>query len=65
MTYRRSKDDAYEARTWRDFTLSQRELFDKAGLPGVLSEDQDAFDYFLMHGELPMPGGHADGSILD
>jgi hypothetical protein len=62
MTFRRSKDDAGKARVWRNFRLSQRQLFDEAGLPGVLSEDQDAFDYFLMHGYLPMPGGHADGT---
>jgi len=62
VTYRRSRDDAHKARTWRDFKLSQRELFDSSGLPGVLSEDQDAFEDFLMHGFLPMPGGLADGT---
>jgi hypothetical protein len=62
VTYRRSKDDPHKARMWHDFTLSQRELFDKAGLPGLLSEDQDAFEDFLMEGFLPMPGGLADGT---
>jgi hypothetical protein len=65
VTFRRSKDQARQARAWRAFTLSQRGLFDEAGLPGILSEDRDAFDYFLMHGELPMPGGHADGTRFD
>lgn len=65
MTFRRSKDEARQARAWRDFALTQRDLFDEAGLPGVLSEDRDAFEYFLMEGYLPMPGGHADGTRFD
>ena len=62
VSYRRSRDDAHKARTWQDFTVSQRELFDSSGLPGVLTSDQDAFEDFLMHGFLPMPGGLADGT---
>ena len=42
--------------------MSSRELFNRAGLPGVLSEDQDAFEDFLMEGFLSMPGGLADGT---
>jgi hypothetical protein len=42
--------------------VSHGELFDRAGLPGVLSEEQDAFEDFLMDGFLSMPGGLADGT---
>jgi hypothetical protein len=62
VTYRRSKNHAELARAWRDFTVSERSLFDQAGLPGLLVEDQDAFEDFLMHGFLTMPGGHAGGT---
>jgi CdiI immunity protein len=65
VTFRRSKDQARQARSWQDFTLSQRHLFDEAGLPGILSEDREAFEYFLMEGFLPMPGGLADGTRFE
>jgi hypothetical protein len=65
VTFRRPKEDAQKAREWRAFTVLERELFDEAGLPGVLSEDREAFEDFLMHGFLAMPGGLADGARFD
>jgi hypothetical protein len=50
------------SRGWHEFIVSERELFDRAGLPGVLSDERKSFEYFVMHGCLPMPGGHADGT---
>jgi hypothetical protein len=34
-----------------------------AGLPGVLS-DHERFLYFIEHAYVPMPGGHADGTMF-
>jgi hypothetical protein len=34
---------------WREFVASERDLFERAGLPGVLVERQP-FVYFLEHG---------------
>lgn len=65
MGFRRSKDAAHRARDWREFTATHRNLFDAAGLPGVLADDHEAFIDFLMHGFLSMPGGLADGTRAD
>jgi hypothetical protein len=64
MSFRRSADDAHEASRWREFLDAQRGLFDQAGLPGALA-DREQFDYFLMHGYQPMPGGHGSAFDLD
>jgi hypothetical protein len=48
---------------WREFLDAERELFARAGLPGVVS-DRERFDDFVMHGFIPMPGGLADGTMF-
>jgi hypothetical protein len=63
--FRRSTSEAEKARRWRRFAETERPLFEQAGLPGIFSQDRAAFDDFLRHGFLAMPGGLADGTFFD
>jgi hypothetical protein len=63
MGFRRSKDAAHESLRWREFLHDQEDVLAAAGLPGALS-DHERFLYFIEHGYVPMPGGHADGTMF-
>lgn len=63
MGYRRPTQAADEAKRWRAFQTDHGRLFERAGLPGLLS-DRDRFRYFLEHSYLPMPGEGATSSMF-
>lgn len=60
MGFRRSKEEARVTLRWRDFRADQKQLFEKAGLPGSMA-DRRIFDEFLMEAFVEMPGGLAHG----
>jgi hypothetical protein len=62
--HRRPKSEARNAIGWGTFRVDRAALFAASGLPGLL-DNQAEFDYFLMHGYVPMPDESASSSAFD
>jgi len=50
MSFRRKKEEALEARRWREFVEANADLFQQSGIPHAIYSSRDLFDDWLMHG---------------
>ena len=55
MPFRRSQQDAEDARRWRAFVREHQDLLARCGLPPFLTDSRGMFDHFLMHDYYPDP----------
>jgi len=50
MSFRRKKQEAVEARRWREFVELNADLFQRSGVPQSIYTSREMFDDLLMHG---------------
>jgi hypothetical protein len=52
MSYRKRKESFYDKKRWKSFIEENKEWFQNVGLPLSISEDEEYWVDFLMHGYL-------------